>query len=172
MFTASKVAVMTNPEPKSNSVQQLRTNEQKWTKPLMDAGWTCMPSVIIERQQALGLDPIDVNILMHLAMYWWTPDNKPHPSKATIAAAVGIEPRSVQRRIARLEKDGLIRREARGTGPFGSMTNRYDFDGLIKEATPFAQARLEEIEAKREASRLRAAKKGKPKLTLVKNKEV
>ena len=162
-------------EAKATSVEQLKINEQKWTKPLMDAGWTVMPSVIIDRQQALGLDAIDVNILMHLAMYWWTPDNKPHPSKATIAAALGIEPRSVQRRIARLEKAALIQREIRGTGPYGSMTNRYSFAGLIKEATPFAQARIEEIEAKREVSRARAARKGmapsKAKLTLVKTTE-
>lgn len=70
----------------------------------MDAGWTVIPSVIIERQQVLGLDALDVNILLHLATYWWTPDNKPHPAKKTIADAIGVEPRTVQRRIAALEK--------------------------------------------------------------------
>ena len=32
--------------------------EKKWTKPLVDAGWTAIPSVIFERQHALGLDPL------------------------------------------------------------------------------------------------------------------
>jgi len=71
--------------------KELQINAQKWTKPLMDAGWTVMPTVIFERQKALGLDALDVNILLHLAGYWWTPDNKPHPSKRTIAAAIGVE---------------------------------------------------------------------------------
>ena len=63
--------------------------QAKWSKALMAAGWTVMPNVIIERQRVLGLDAVDINILMHLALYWWTADNKPHPSKNTIAAAVG-----------------------------------------------------------------------------------
>ena len=76
--------------------KELQINAQKWTKPLMDAGWTVMPTVIFERQKALGLDALDVNILLHLAGYWWTPDNKPHPSKRTIAAAIGaLEPHGV-----------------------------------------------------------------------------
>ena len=77
----------------------------------MKAGWTLLPNVIFERQQALGLDPMDVNILLHLASYWWTEESKPFPSKTTIAKAIGVDPRSVQRRIARLEKGYLIRRE-------------------------------------------------------------
>lgn len=155
----------------ASTEQTLKTNELKWTKPLIQAGWTCLPSVIIERQQALGLDAVDVNILMHLAVHWWTEDNKPHPSKGTIAAAMGLTPRSVQRRIARLEAGGLIRREERRTGKTGSLTNRYHFDGLIKEATPYALERIEEIEAKKAQARERATRKGRPKLRLVKKDE-
>ena len=47
---------MTTP-PKTDEEKTLKINEQKWTKPLIDAGWICMPSVIIERQAALGLEP-------------------------------------------------------------------------------------------------------------------
>lgn len=47
--------------------RHLKVNERKWTKTLMDAGWTVIPSVILDRQQALGLEPMDVNILLHLA---------------------------------------------------------------------------------------------------------
>lgn len=85
----------------------LQVNEKKWTPTLMKAGWTVLPNVLFERQQALGLDPLDINILLHIASYWWSEGSKPHPSKTTIAKAIGIEPRSVQRRIAALEKDKL-----------------------------------------------------------------
>lgn len=158
-------------KPKTSTEQTLKVNEQKWTKPLIDAGWTCLPSVIIERQQALGLDAIDINILMHLAVHWWTEDNKPHPSKGTMAAAMGLQPRSIQRRLARLEADGLIRREERRTGKTGSLTNRYHFDGLIKEATPYALERISEIEAKKIVARERATRKARPKLRLVQKDE-
>lgn len=36
----------------------------------MKAGWTALPNVIFERQRALGLDAIDVNIILHIASYW------------------------------------------------------------------------------------------------------
>ena len=35
------------------NVEQLRVNEKKWTKPLMDAGWSALPNIIIEKQAAL-----------------------------------------------------------------------------------------------------------------------
>ena len=96
---------------RTETAKDLKVNERKWSKPLMDAGWTAIPSVIIERQRALGLDALDINILLHLATYWWTHDNKPHPAKGTIAEAMNVKPRTVQRRIAALENAGLIWRE-------------------------------------------------------------
>ena len=50
-----------------DSSADLRTNEKKWTKPLMDAGWTALPSVIIENQRQLMLSPLDLNIIVYLA---------------------------------------------------------------------------------------------------------
>ncbi len=156
---------------KTQAVETLRVNEQKWTKTLMKAGWTCMPNVIIERQQVLGLDAIDINILMHLASYWWTPDNLPHPSKKTIAAAMGVDPRTVQRRIAAMESSRFIRREQRRRRGMGSLTNRYHFDGLIKAATPYAKEKIEEIKQREAERQQRAERKGKPRLSLVKEDE-
>ena len=39
----------------------------------------------IEKQQALGLDAVDMNIILHLTNYWWTADKLPFPSVETIA---------------------------------------------------------------------------------------
>jgi hypothetical protein len=39
----------------------------------MAAGWTAMPSVIIEKQEALGLDALDMNIILHLSHYYGRP---------------------------------------------------------------------------------------------------
>jgi hypothetical protein len=48
---------------KADGAAELRVNEKKWTPTLMKAGWTVLPNVIFERQQALGLDALDINIL-------------------------------------------------------------------------------------------------------------
>jgi hypothetical protein len=47
----------------------LRVNEDKWSKPLMAPGWMSMPNMIIERQHALGLGPLDLNIILQLGTY-------------------------------------------------------------------------------------------------------
>ena len=147
--------------------EQLLVNERKWSKTLMDAGWTAFPSVILECQKALGLDPMDVNILLHLASHWWTEDNKPHPSKKTIALAMGVHPRTVQRRIAEMEAAGFIHREQRRIPGKGSKTNRYHLDGLIKEALPYAEEKLEARARRQQEDKARIGRKGRGHLTLV-----
>ena len=121
---------------------ELRVNEGKWSKTLMDAGWTVLPTILIEQQRKMNLDPIDMNILLHLASYWWLSDKKPHPSKKTIANAMGVHPRTVQRHIAQLEKKQLIKREQRRVKGRRSETNLYHFDGLIAAALPFAKEKI------------------------------
>lgn len=155
-------------QPKSTiNTKHLRENEKKWSKPLLDAGWTMIPNVIFERQQALGLDAIDINILLHLASYWWKAGDLPHPSKKRIGDAIGRDPRTIQRRIARMEAGGLIRRIERREPGLGSKTNLYEFTGLISEATPFAQEKIAERKANEAVRDAKAAKKGKPKLRVV-----
>ena len=146
----------------------LRTNEKKWTKLLMDAGWTVFPSVIIENQRQLGLDPVDVNIVLHLASRWWKAEGKPYPSKGSIALAIGRDPRTVQRRIARMEAAGFIRREERRETRTGSDTNIYHLEGLIEAAKPFAEEKLADLAERATVKRMRAERKGAPKLKLVK----
>ena len=137
--------------------QLLRRNEQKWTKTLMDVGWTAVPSVLLECQQELELDATDINILFHLATYWWYADNHPHPSKATIAAHMGIDSSTVRRRIAKMEANGIIQRYKRfNKANGGQQSNIYKFDGLIKKATPLAKEALEEREERRKKARKRA----------------
>ena len=152
----------------TDSSSDLRTNEKKWTKPLMDAGWTALPSVIIENQRQLGLEPLDLNIVLYLASKWWTAEGKPYPSKSTRAQAMNVHPRTIQKHIASLEAAGYIRREERRTDQ-GSRTNIYHLDGLIEAARPFADEKLAEIKEKSEIKKIRQNRKGAPKLRLVKD---
>ena len=158
---------MSKPAVKASEAEALRRNEAKWSKPLMAAGWNAIPSIIIEKQEALGLDAIDMNIIVHLSNYWWTADNLPRPSVATIAKAIGVKPRTVQKRIAALQALGLIDRIERRETRFGSQTNLYAFGGLIRAALPFAKEKIAE-RAKREAEEKARLARKKPKLSLVK----
>ena len=147
------------------NVEQLRVNEKKWTKPLMDAGWSVLPNIIIEKQAALGLDPLDMNIILHLVQYWWVAANLPHPSVATIAEAIGVTPRTIQKRIKVLGELGLIEREERRHTRYGSVTNLYSFKGLIKAVAPFAKEKLAKKDKAQAAEKARIKSK-KPKLVV------
>jgi DNA-binding IclR family transcriptional regulator len=108
-----------------------------------------------------------VNILLQLARYWWLRDNPPHPSKTTIAQCIGVDPSTVRRRIARMEAAGFIRRESRYDRTSGRQeTNTYHFDGLIKEATPFAQEVIATREQRRAEDAARRSRK-KPRLVIM-----
>jgi predicted transcriptional regulator len=149
--------------------KQLRENEKKWSKTLMESGFTVFPSVILERQKALGLTPLEVNILLFLCTFWWTKDGRPRPAIGTIAEAVGRSPRHVTRIITGLVDAGLIERHQRSYKETGNLTNEYSFDGLIHEVMPFAKEKIEDRETKIAEKKAKTAKKGKPKLRVVKD---
>ncbi len=155
---------------KAHATKELQVNRQKWSPVVWDAGWTSFPSTLIEHQKALGIDPIDMNILLHLAMYWWKRDTKPFPSKSTIADALGIHPRTVQKRMAAMESVGFVRREERRVPGQGSKTNLYHLDGLIEALRPFAQQKIDVRDArkKEDDARKRRKRPGGPDLKLVK----
>ena len=124
-------------------VSRLIENRRQWGSFLLSTGWTVVPNIIIEQQRALGLDSLDINILLHMVSNW-SSDGSKHISKATIAKAMGVAPRTVQRRIAALEAASLIRREERQLPRIGSTTNVYHLDGLLNAAKELvAKGRVE-----------------------------
>ena len=129
--------------------QGVRRNEEKWSPELWGAGWIGIPNIIVEKQRDLGLDSTDINILLHLLRYWWHRDNLPHPGKRTIADCMGVNPSTVRRHIAKMEKLGLLQRVARKDESRGQKTNYYDFAGLIAAATPLAQEAIATKERRR-----------------------
>ncbi|HRK31347.1 MAG TPA: helix-turn-helix domain-containing protein [Tepidisphaeraceae bacterium] len=150
---------------KTEPVPTIRENEQKWGRKLMAAGWTAFPSVILERQQALGLDSVDVCILLHIARHWWYKDKLPFPEKKTIADCLGVHPRTVQRRIAAMERDGLIKRLTRKDPRYGQRSNYYDLSGLISAASEYADELRQTravVKAEKERRRTRKRLVGSP----------
>lgn len=153
---------------KKQDTEALRRNEAKWSKPVWGCGWNGFPNIIIEKQAALGLDPVDMNIILHLTHYWWYQDRVPYPSVQKIADALGMKPRAIQKRITRLQADGFMTREERRKTWKGSDTNLYRFDGLIEKVTPFALEKIAK-KKKREEEEADRVKRKRPDLKLVKD---
>src|SRR5262245_27206588 len=69
-------------------------------------GFQAIPDTLIKYQERLGLTPLDVVVLLNITMHWWRADDLPFPSAALIAKRIGIGRRSVERRLAQLQKKG------------------------------------------------------------------
>jgi DNA-binding transcriptional regulator YhcF (GntR family) len=154
---------------KADQQKRLRINEEKWTKTLMDAGWTALPSIILDKQHALGIEPLDLNILLQLAKHWWKRDDLPYPSKDTLAKTIGVNPSTIRKRIARMESEGLIQRLDRHDAKGGQQSNHYSFAGLIEKMLPHAQEAIA-LKAKQKGEKetfLKKKKAAAPKLHLV-----
>ena len=82
-----------------------------------------------------------------------------------------VTPRTVQRRIAGMVRDGIIRREERRIPGKGSKTNLYHLDPLIEAALPYAQEKLKERALQAKANKDRSSRTGRPHLTVVPSKD-
>lgn len=147
-------AEKTNDKPKDN-----RSPEAKWGKELTVAGYTVLPNVLIHRQKALGLDPVDMNIILHICSHWWSKDDLPFPSKAKMSEALSVHSSTIQRRIAAMEKAGFIERIVRTTKEKGRASNYYNLDGLIKKSIPFALEEQDDRQRKIAGKKARDKKK-------------
>ena len=151
MMAPCSVKKIGGAKPGATSPQKLI--EGKWGKALATAGWTAIPNAIIENQGKLGLDALDLAILLQVAACWWSADRPPFPGRERIASNIGVTPRTVQRRLVRLAKVGLISKVARHSASGRQKSNEYGFKGLIAKATPYADKMVAAKRAKKPAGK-------------------
>lgn len=128
----------TKPVAKSPTKEERALN-QKWGAAVIAEGYTVLPNVILQNQKALGLKHLDVLILMCLLSHWWDKDDLPRPAKTSVARTLDVDPRTVQRSIAKLEQQGYIQRKERRAGVGDNLPNFYDLSGLVAAAKMQAQ---------------------------------
>lgn len=73
-------------------------------------GFQILPDVLVKNQAALGLNAVELVVLINLTMHWWYPDQHPYPRSTTIAQRMGVDVRTIQRALAHLGELGLIER--------------------------------------------------------------
>jgi predicted transcriptional regulator len=140
-----------------------RQAELKWGTASMEAGYTIVPNVLITRHLQVGLDAVDLALVLLLASHWWTADTKPFPSKKRLAKAIGRDATVVRKRLQALERDRLIKRIFRKRDHGGNNTNLYDLSPLAKEINRLSRQDI----AERDNDRLSRVGKRAPKVSKV-----
>ena len=97
------------------------------------AGFQMLPDLLLKQQKALGLTAADLVVLINITLHWWRPKDNPFPRTTTIATRMGVDIRTVQRSLNRLEERGLSRRVKRSEGGV-----EYDLTGLVSKLQELA----------------------------------
>ena len=122
----NKVVDFPQPEKRRPS-----STERIWGKAVLSHGYAGVPSLMIRAQKRLGLSPLQMNIIVQLLDYCYSPDCRPYPSKKSLADRIRFNSKTIQNNIRKIEKYGLIKREFRRTAVGDWNSNAYHLDGLV-----------------------------------------
>lgn len=128
------------------------STERIWGKAVYSHGYAGIPSILIQAQRRLGINSMQMNIIIQLLDYWHEPSRKPFPAKKELAKRMDVTEKTIQNNIRALEKAGYIQREMRKTAAGDWNSNIYHLDGLIAKVQPlepeFAAEKKQRKEAK------------------------
>lgn len=127
------------------------STERIWGKKVYSHGYAGIPSILIQAQRRLGINPTQMNIIIQLLDYWHEPTRKPFPTKKDLANRIGVNPKTIQNNIRELEKAGFIQREQRKTASGDWNSNIYHLDGLVEKVQKLEPEFAEEKRKRRAA---------------------
>jgi hypothetical protein len=129
MLSAEKISPAQEIQPEYSAATLTAIARRKWGESL-DSGFQVIPDVLFRCQRILGLDALDVVILLNITTHWWEAEDLPHPRPSVIARRLGVTTRTVERRIARLQRTGFLKRlESRLKK--GRTVRQFDLAGLV-----------------------------------------
>src|ERR1700730_6233554 len=62
---------------------------EKWGE-VARGGFQVVPDLLLKNQNALGLNPSELVVLLNVLMHWWYRDVKPFPGPTTISRRMGV----------------------------------------------------------------------------------
>ncbi len=136
-----------------------KASVEKWGKEVMELGFCVVPSLLLRAQRRLNLNPTQLAVLLQLCDFWWDKERKPFPSKETLSQRLSLSERQVQRYIAELEQEGLVRRIERRASNGGKLSNTYDLSGLVQRLQAL-EPDFRQVEEETKAARKAVAKRG------------
>ena len=98
-------AVVKFPERVKKSASE---TARKWGKPVVDHGFTIVPSLLLKAQARLNITATEMAVLLQIMDHWWDSGKMPYPGKKLLADRLGMQPRQIQRHTASMEEKGLL----------------------------------------------------------------
>ncbi|WP_316233539.1 helix-turn-helix domain-containing protein [Bradyrhizobium sp. SZCCHNPS2010] len=113
---------------------------------VIDPGFLALPYVVLLHQAELGLSSECLNVLLNFLAHWHAEGRMAYPHTNTIAKRMGISPRSVQRAVSWLTKEGFMAKV-----PKRNSRDRqsYDLTPLVEKLKPYAWARIQLMQERR-----------------------
>ena len=137
------------------ATKPVSSTERIWGKQILRHGYTGIPSILIRSQARLGLNALQMNILIQLLDYLIDPGRMPFPTKKDLAKRIGVTDKTIQLNMRKLENAKFLIRETRKTAAGDWNSNIYHLDGLIEKVRmlepEFQQAREEKMKASKKA---------------------
>src|SRR3954447_13452002 len=117
-------------EPAPTDPATLLPSARKWGD-AAQAGFQILPDILLKQQNQLGLSATELVVLINLTMHWWYADRMPFPRSTTIARRMGLDVRTVQRAMNRLQTMGLIEKKKVREEDFTLTV--FDLAGLVQQ---------------------------------------
>ncbi len=108
----------------------------KWGR-AANAGFQLLPDILLKKQNELELSATDLIVLINITMHWWYEGQKPFPRSQTVATRMGIDPRTVQRSMRKMQNKGLLQRQ-KITNSVGEEQTVFDLGGLVSSLSKHA----------------------------------
>ncbi|MFQ3245582.1 MAG: DNA-binding MarR family transcriptional regulator [Arenicella sp.] len=86
----------------------------------------------------MEIDNTSMVVLLNVLMHWWEADNLPHPGASMIATRMGVDKRTVERSLKKLQKKGIIVRLAKEQDHRGQSIRRIDPSNLVRRLENYA----------------------------------
>lgn len=153
--------------PTATLASDAKSLEKRWGKKVLEPGFTLIPSVLLRALVRLHIGSNELSVLLQMIDHWWENDDMPFPSKKRLGERIGMSEKTVQRAVAKLEAEGLVRRVARHNKLGGQTSNIYDLTPLVEKLGPIAEdmikardeAKATRRSPERPGHRIRASKK-------------
>ena len=104
---------------------------------VIGGGFTAVPNELLRNQRELGIDPIDMNILINIIRFWWLKERLPYPSMSIMSEETGIGENTINKHISSLHKKGLLKIIVSQID-----ANSYDLNGLVKRLITLREKRF------------------------------